>query len=305
MSGPIGDDSMKRWARPLRTAEYAPFLGPLLCVLLTGSGPVESQDPRSDAAQARWRLACRLASYGKYQDAAWSHLPSIGVHHLFLSVPEPGEIDGVQKRLQAHHLKPLVMRGQANLAEPQSVDELAGQLAVCDRMGVHYLFLSPRHEGVDQETACERLRRAGEIARRHGVIIALETHPDLGTNGDVHLQTMRRINHPNVRVNFDTGNITYYNQGADVVAELKKIIDFVATVELKDHGGRSMTWDFPALGQGKINFTGVLQVLMDHRFSGPITIEVEGVEGHPWDEIQTTRAIADSVAFLRKLAPFE
>ena len=90
---------------------------------------------------------------------------------------------------------------------------------------------------------------------------------------------MRRINHPNVRVNFDTGNITYYNAGADVVAELKKVIDYVATVELKDHGGRPKTWDFPALGQGKIDFAGVLRVLKEHGYSGPITIEVEGVEG--------------------------
>jgi sugar phosphate isomerase/epimerase len=262
-------------------------------------------EPPGDSTPTSWRLACRLASYGKYQEAAWSHLPSIGVHHVFLSVPGPGEVGDIQKRLGAHRLTPLVMRGQADLGEPQSVDQLAGQLAVCEGMGVHYLFLSPRHKGVDKETACNRLRRAGEIASRHGVIIVLETHPDLGTNGDEHLQTMRRINHPNVRVNFDTGNITYYNQGADVVAELKKIIDFVATVELKDHGGQPKTWDFPALGQGKIDFAGVLQVLKDHRFSGPITIEVEGVEGHPWNEAETKRAIADSVAFLRKLGAFE
>ena len=43
--------------------------------------------PADDLAPVQWRLACRLASYGKYQDAAWSHLPSIGVHHVFLSVP--------------------------------------------------------------------------------------------------------------------------------------------------------------------------------------------------------------------------
>jgi sugar phosphate isomerase/epimerase len=104
------------------------------------------------------------------------------------------------------------------------------------------------HTGVDKEIACERLRRAGEIARRHGVIIVLETHPDLDTNGDVHRETTKRINYPNVRVNFDTGKITYYNRGADVVAELKKITDCVATVELKDNGVRPLSWDSPPLG---------------------------------------------------------
>jgi hypothetical protein len=46
-------------------------------------------------------------------------------------------------------------------------------------------------------------------------------------------------------------------------------------------------------------------VLKDHGFSGPITIEVEGVEGQSWDEARTKQAIAESVAYLRKLAPFK
>lgn len=116
---------------------------------------------------------------------------------------------------------------------------------------------------------------------------------------------MKCIDHPNVRVNFNTGNITYYNQGADVVTELKKIVEYVATVELKDHGGQAKTWDFPPLGQGKIDFAGVLEVLKAHDYSGPITIEVEGIEGKPWNEAETEQAIALSVAFLRKLAPFQ
>jgi sugar phosphate isomerase/epimerase len=281
------------------------WIGRILCCFTLFScrlvGGVGSSD---EPAPLEWRLGCRLASYGKYQETAWSHLASIGVHYVFLSAPGAEDTAEIQRKLEHHRLTPLVLRGQADLGQPGSVDDLARQLAVCEKMGVHYMFLSPKHTGVDKETACQRLRSAGEVARRHDVVIALETHPDLGTNGLVHLETMKRINHPNVRVNFDTGNITYYNRGADVVAELRTIIDYVATVELKDHGGKPFTWDFPALGQGKIDFPGVLEVLKAHHFSGPITIEVEGVEGKIWNEDQTKKAVADSVAYLRKLAPF-
>jgi sugar phosphate isomerase/epimerase len=252
-----------------------------------------------------WTLACRLASYGKYQDAAWTHLPALGVHHLFLGVPRADEVDDVQKRLTAHRLKPLVLRGQADLGDAKCVEALGQQLAICETMGVRYMFLSPKHTGVDKETAWSRLRQAGEIARRHGVVIALETHPDLGTNADAHLETMRRVNHPNVRVNFDTGNITYYNEEVDVVAELEKIVDYVGTVELKDHTGKARTWSFPALGRGKIDFPGVLAVLKQHAYDGPITIEVEGIEGKPWTEAETKEAIAESVSYLRRLASFK
>jgi sugar phosphate isomerase/epimerase len=305
LSGPVEGNLLKILTKSLGKNRIAPVLALMACLLAVSPQANSTAEQPGDRAPRNWRLACRLASYGKFQDAAWDHLPSIGVHHVFMSVPRPEEVAEVQKRLDAHRLKPLVMRGQADLGEPQSVDKLAGQLAVCAKMGVRYMFLSPKHTGATKEIAYERLRRLGEIARRHGVIIALETHPDLGTNGDVQRETMRRIDHPNVRVNFDTGNITYYNQGADVVTELKKIIDYVATVELKDHGGRARTWDFPPLGQGKIDFAGVLEVLEAHDYSGPITIEVEGIEGKPWNEAETERAIADSVAFLRKLAPFQ
>jgi len=296
---------MKRWAMEWSNARVAATVGLLAVLPLVVPTPLLTAKSSGDRTSVAWRLGCRLASYGKYQDAAWTHLPAIGIHHVLINVPPPKDVTGIQKQLESHHLKPLVMRGQADLGQPDSLDELAGQLATCEAMGVGTMFLSPRHTGVDKDTACERLRRAGEIAKKHGVVLVLETHPDLGTNGDVHRETMKRINHPNVRVNFDTGNITYYNNDADVVAELRKIIDYVATVELKDHTGRRMSWEFPALGRGKVDFAGVLRVLREHRFAGPITIEVEGITGEPWDEARTKEAIADSVAYLRKLARFQ
>jgi sugar phosphate isomerase/epimerase len=222
-----------------------------------------------------------------------------------MSVPESDRVTTVQQCLDAYQLKPLVMRGQADLGEQGSVHELAGQIEVCSQMNVRYMFLSPKHSGASKKTACDRLRKVGEFAERHSVTVVLETHPDLGTNAETHRETMKLVDHSNVRVNFDTGNITYYNQEADVVRELRKIIDYVATVELKDHGGQALMWDFPALGQGRIDFAGVLDVLKKHGYDGPITIEVEGIEGKPWDEDQTKQAIADSVAFLRNLAQFE
>ena len=250
-------------------------------------------------------LAIRIMNYGKYQDAAWTHLPSIGMHYLFLSTPAPDEVASTEKRLADHHLCPLVLRGDTDLGRASSVDELAGQLAVCERMGVKYMFLSPKHTGVSKEVAYERLRRVGDIARKHGVIVALETHPDLGTNGAVHLETMKAINHPNIRVNFDTGNITFYNHGADAVSELKKIIDYVATMELKDHCGQYKVWNFPVLGKGVVDFPGVLKVLETHGFRGPITMEVEGVQGVEMSEAQTRRYIAESVAYIQSLGHFK
>ena len=252
-----------------------------------------------------WPLAVRVHSYGKYQDIAYAHLQEIGVHYIFISVPAPEEADATLAELKKYGLTPLVMRGSADLSLASFAQELAPQLATCEKMGVHYLFLSAKRGEASKDLAFARLREAGDVAAKHGVIIALETHPDLGTNGDVQRQTMRATDHRNVRVNFDTANITYYNHDTTAAAELAKSIGYVGTVEFKDHNGEFETWDFPVLGQGVVDFPQIVEMLKKHGYSGPVTLEFEGTKGVELTEEQTKQAIAACVAQARALANFD
>ena len=265
----------------------------------------EAADGRAESGGPTNVLACRLANYGKYQDAAWTHLPTIGFRYVFVNVMPPEEIEATKKRLAEHGLKIAVIRGDTDLGRATCIDELAVQLTTCEKLGVHYMFLSPKHNGVSKEVAYRRLRRAGDVAEKHGVTIALETHPDLGTNGDVHVETMRWIDHPNVRVNFDTGNVTFYNHDTDAATELAKCIDYVATVEFKDHDGRFETWNFPAVGKGVVDFPAVMKILRDHHYAGPITMEVEGIHGVEMSEVQRKEYVKESAEYVRSLGRFD
>ena len=262
------------------------------------------QDDGSKETEPPNALACRLANYQEFEEAAWTHLPSIGIWHVFMSVPSPDQVEATRKRLTAHGLTAVVFRGDADLSLPSGVDRLAEQLATCEKLGVKFLFLSVKRREVDKQVIYERLRQAGDLARTHGVTLALETHPDLGTNGDIQLETMRQVNHPNVRVNFDTGNIHYYNRSTDAPTELRKIADYVATVELKDHNGEFETWNFPTLGRGIVDFPAVLAILREHHYTGPMTVEIEGIKGVRRDQQAIEQDIADSVAYLRSLGRF-
>jgi len=283
-------------------------LGWVFVLSIAGLHLVSAQAGLADStppAAAKFRLACRLANYQGCEEAAWSHLPSIGIKNVFMSVPAADQVVAIQRRLAAHGLTAVVFRGDADLSQPEGLDRLAGQLATCERMGVRYLFLSVKRREVAPSILYQRLRQAGDLAAKHRVTIAIETHPDLGTNGDVLRETMRQVDHPHVRVNFDTGNIHFYNRGTDAPTELRKIIDSVATVEIKDHNGEFESWHFPALGQGRVDIPAVLQILKDHHFAGPITMEIEGVKGVPRTPQQVQQDIADSASYLKSLAPFE
>lgn len=249
-------------------------------------------------------LGGRIYNYGKHQDEGFAHLRTLGLRYVFIPLPPLKEVDAVQKKLAANGLKTLVARGEVNLTTPNGYEGFAPQLEAAQKLGIKYIFLSPKHPNVSKEDACDRLRSAGELAKKYGITLVLETHPDLGTNADEHLATMKRINHPNVRVNFDTGNITFYNKGLNAVDELKKVLPYVATVEIKDHNGQYQTWNFPAFGRGVVDIPGVLKVLKEHGYSGPITMEIEGITGVERSLDQIKQEIADSVKYLRTLGTF-
>ena len=288
----------------------AVYMYPLFLALLLGLlGCTLSQEAKANEAAADepppLRLACRLANYGAYQDIALEHVRDMGLKYVFMSIPKPEEVDDVLAQMEAYGLEVLVVRGDTNLSQESSVAELAEQAATCARLGVRYMFLSPKRHDAPKEIVYERLRQAGDAAAEHDVTIVLETHPDLGTNAAVHLETMRAINHPNVRVNFDTGNITFYNEGMDPVTELEKCIEYVAAVEVKDHNAELESWFFPALGEGVIDFPAFFKVLRDHGYSGPVTLEVEGIKGVEWTEEIKRKVMEDSAAYLRAIESFE
>jgi inosose dehydratase len=126
----------------------------------------------------------------------------------------------------------------------------------------------------------EHLRQIGDVALRLGQTVALETHKGPTQNASAMLALIDDVNHPQIRLNFDTGNVAYYNDGIDVVAELERVKHLVRNVHLKDSRGKFEDWYFPAIGDGgAIDFRKVREVLDGVGFLGPYTIEIEGIKG--------------------------
>lgn len=134
----------------------------------------------------------------------------------------------------------------------------------------------------ERRTIVTHLRQLGETAAAHEVTIALETHKGPTRNARSMLELMAEVDHPNVRLNFDTGNIAYYNEGLNPVDELEQVKHLVKNVHLKDNRGGFEDWYFPALGDGgAVDFRRVREILDGVGFLGPYTIEIEGIGGEP------------------------
>lgn len=159
----------------------------------------------------------------------------------------------------------------------------------------------------ERRTVLAHLRRLGDLAGSLGMTLALETHKGPTQNADAMLRLMDELDHPHVRLNFDTGNILYYNRDADLASELARVAPLVRNVHLKDSRGRFEDWYFPALGDGgAVDFARVREVLDSVGFAGPYTIEIEGIQGEPEPGLEGRQErVRRSAAHLRACGYFD
>ena len=173
----------------------------------------------------------------KYKDAAFDHLGRIGLRNVEVSLPEAGDAASLSEQLDAHGLTAISLMVPCQLEADDAVQRFVKSLETVVELGVNQAFTSVKSGEIDTDYVYGRLADIGDAAAEKGVTVVLETHPDLATSGEIARQTMEGVNHPNVRINFDTANVCFYNEGATAVSELEKVIDYVASVHLKETDG--------------------------------------------------------------------
>lgn len=251
---------------------------------------------------ARSLIACRYSSYEPFEARVFEHVAAAGLRHVEIMVPPTDQLEATAAALERHGLRASSLHGRCDLDRADVSEQVAEQMPAFAALDCRIMFASVQRGELPAETVRDRLRAAGAVAGEHGVTIALETHPDLMTNAEVALRTLDAVDHPRVRMNFDTANLYFYNRGVDCIAQLRAAVRYVAAVHLKDTDGGYRHWHFPALGEGIVDFAGVFEVLDEAGFAGPCTLEIEGLEGEEKTEQLVCARVAASVEYLRKLS---
>jgi L-ribulose-5-phosphate 3-epimerase len=199
--------------------------------------------------------------------------------------------DDVRRTVEGHGLTAVSLSGHSDLTTSSGLAhglkavEWAGRYGlavVCSAVG--------GHESADEnETAfLANVGKLADAADAAGVVVALEIHGDIMASSDVTLPLLEKVGRDSIKVNYDTANVEYYS-GDTAMDDLPKITGELAHVHLKETTGGKGNWNFPAIGDGHVDFARVLQILRDAGYSGPVSVEIE-FQGEPWPPLDDVNA---------------
>ena len=147
----------------------------------------------------------------------------------------------------------------------------------------------------------EPVRRAADFAADRGVRLALENHGDLRV-GDI-LALFEAVDRPDT-LGVCLDNVNLIRVGDDMADGTRALAPWTLLVQLKDHlAGDPTAWGGPvctALGEGDADLEGLIAILADAGFDGPVCVELASLGPADVDEL----ALIDrSVAWLRAHVP--
>jgi len=124
------------------------------------------------------------------------------------------------------------------------------------------------------------LRSVLRVAERYGVAIGIEPHQAISKTTDGLMKLATLVEHPLLRVNYDTGNA--YLAGEDIYAALERVGSRLVHVHAKDisiehsEAERGKVTGTPVgcgCGDGVVDWARVVGIIRKHGFSGVLSVE--------------------------------
>ncbi len=235
----------------------------------------------------------------------------VSLESCFFESLEPGYLSDMKSVLDDHKLERVLAWGHPDGLEAgrnqRAWREMNALIPNAEQMGAKIMrivasslmFRNEPH-GPQIEAIVRMLRESVKIAADCGVILAIENHIDY-TSAEI-LEILERVDSPNLKVNFDTGNTLRMME--DPVAAARRLGPHTVATHTKDldacRGVRPEEWYFfssVTVGTGLIDMRGVAIALKESGYDGVLAVESD----HHKDNQDEEALVAQSIAYLKKL----
>jgi len=224
------------------------------------------------------------------------------IGHVDHVLPRPEDLDkrGANKIInlcKTYDLKIYCVAGHMRLMRENSVSDFKKVIDAAELFGANFVTTDTGEVTTkeDENFFFNDISELGNYANTKNVTICLETHGHWLSNGEKGAEIIKTINHPNVRINYDTGNsMMYGNKKAE--EDIEYALPYMSFMHLKERNGGFGEWNFPPLGDGNIDFKKLFNLIKDYK--GPISVEIE-FEGKPHTINEINQAVKKSYDFLK------
>ncbi len=147
---------------------------------------------------------------------------------------------------------------------------LAEVAAFCTRIGCGCILVG----GVPGEDvlAAEALQRAGDVAARHGLVMAVKNETGGRATGRSVADVLDRVAHPSVQAAWHPADAL--EAGEDPSDGLDALGDHVALVSVRDGVPEPSGWEPRPLGAGAVGWEIILLRLDEQGYNGPVSLDL-------------------------------
>lgn len=207
------------------------------------------------------------------------------------------ELSEVQKMLACTGLKALALSGHTDLFKETSAEELTKKIQLADFMGCRYCntFLGKPSPG-SENVVLDTLSKVLPVLQKYDIRLGLELHGAFSVGRSLAALT-RELASPHIKINYDTANCIFYGN-VDPEDDIPLCADEIGYLHIKEKAGGRDEWNFPALGEGYVNFERIFQELNSAGNHSPLSVEIEFTRAGPSSMAEVGQAAAQSLRYI-------
>ena len=137
------------------------------------------------------------------------------------------------------------------------------------------------------------------VLEEEGMNLVLETHGEHGTARRIK-EITSVLNTERIKVCYDTANAIFYGD-VEGTEDVEAAVDEIRYLHIKDKAAGRHEWNFPALGDGYVDFPAILKVLDDNDNASPLSIEIEFTQEGSSSIEEVNEAVKKSGKYLEDL----
>lgn len=221
--------------------------------------------------------------------------------HVLPDMPRK-QLDNAKALLRNYGMKCIGISSHSNVMTEEGVANLVHGIDLAREFDCKYVTTATgdSHGDTDviedEAVLVKNLLPAIEKCKRLNKVLVIETHGNNFATGNALKKLVKSLD-DRIKINYDTGNVIFYGNTLPY-QDLEETVEYVEFIHLKDKAGLYTEWNFPAIGDGILDFRKIFGILEKTNYRGPISVEIEFTSAGPKNLEEVNNSVKKSYDYL-------